>query len=204
VSGPADAAAGGPPLSRRDAVRAGVLAGAALAAGAACGPDRAPRPAPAGAAPDAPPPAPGRALDADDQALAEAIADTLLPDTAASPGARAAGAGPAMNLLLTDCYEADAQRRVVAGLAEFRALCQRRRGRDFAALPGAEREALLREIDAEAARAGDAHYFGLVRELALRAYFSSEVGMTRALRYVRVPGRWDGCVPLAPGQPAWG
>jgi hypothetical protein len=42
-----------------------------------------------------------------------------------------------------------------------------------------------------------------VRELALRAYFSSEVGMTQALRYVQTPGRWEGCVPLEPGQPAW-
>jgi hypothetical protein len=61
----------------------------------------------------------------------------------------------------------------------------------------------LREIDAEAQRAGDKHYFGLVRELALRAYFSSEIGMTKALRYVLVPGKWVGCVPLGAGQPAW-
>ncbi|HEX6060014.1 MAG TPA: gluconate 2-dehydrogenase subunit 3 family protein, partial [Gemmatimonadaceae bacterium] len=37
-----------------------------------------------------------------DQALAEEIADTLLPTTAASPGAEAAGVGPVMNRLLTD------------------------------------------------------------------------------------------------------
>ena len=53
-------------------------------------------------------------------------------------------------------------------------------------------------------RAGSAHWFGLVRELAERAYFSSEIGMTKARRWVLVPGRWIGCVPLAPGQPAWG
>jgi hypothetical protein len=63
---------------------------------------------------------------------------------------------------------------------------------------------LLREIDAEAQKAGETHYFPLVRELALRAYFSSEVGMTKATRYVLVPGRWVGCMPLKPGQPAWG
>jgi len=28
--------------------------------------------------------------------------------------------------------------------------------------------------------------------------------MTKALRYVMVPGKWVGCVPLSPGQPAWG
>jgi len=156
--------------------------------------------------------APG-VLTLDDQALVEEIADTLLPTTPASPGAKAAGAGPAINLLLTDCYEPEAQQRVVRGLKEFRARCRDRCGDGFASLPRREREQLLREFDAEARRveaatasqpAAGTHYFGLVRELALRAYFSSEVGMTQALRYVQTPGRWTGCVPLAPGQPAWG
>lgn len=183
-------------MNRREALRATtVLLGAAAAV--ACGPDADETPSQAAGA------GPG-VLNADDQALAELIADTLLPTTAASPGAKAAGAGAAINLLITDCYDAEAQRRLVRGLAEFRAACRSRRGAAFAALAAGDREQLLREIDGEAQRAGATHYFGLLRELALRAYFSSEVGMTRALRYVRVPGRWDGCVPLAPGQPAWG
>jgi hypothetical protein len=146
--------------------------------------------------------APG-VLTPDDQRLLEEIADTLLPTTAASPGAKAAGAGAAINLLLTDCYEPEAQRRVLGGLEEFRATCRRRCGDGFASMGRREREQLLRDVDAEAQKAGDAHWFGLVRELALRAYFSSEVGTTQALRYVPIPGRWTGCVPLAPGQPAW-
>lgn len=143
-------------------------------------------------------------LGADDQALAEEIADTLLPTTPSSPGAKAAGAGAAMQLLLTDCYDAKAQQRVVAGLERFRAACRDRHGSEFAALPRAQREQFLREADAEARKAGETHYFPLVRELANRAYFSSEIGMTKALRYIQTPGRWNGCIPLAPGQPAWG
>lgn len=219
-----------PPMNRRDALKAttatalGTLLGGALAAAGAltaCAPDPAKAPPAAGTPARA---ASAGVLSADDEALVAEIADTLLPATAASPGAKAAGAGPAINRLLTDCYEPAEQRRVVDGLGAFRAACRARHGAAFAALPAGERERLLRDLDAEARRAGsaraarmqaggthggdargdDAHYFGLVRELAERAYFSSEVGMTRALRYVRVPGRWDGCVPLAPGQPAWG
>ncbi len=109
-------------------------------------------------------------LTLDDQALIEEIADTLLPTTPASPGAKAAGAGAAINLLLTDCYETEAQRRVLQGLQEFRAICRDRCGAGFASLTPLERERLLCEIDAEAQQAG----------------------------------RWEGCIPLAPGQPAWG
>jgi hypothetical protein len=148
--------------------------------------------------------APSNVLTIDDQSLIEEIADTLLPSTPSSPGAKAAGAGAAINLLLTDCYEPEGQERIVNGLKDFRRMCRERCGGEFVALPQKERERVLREIDVEAQKAGPTHYFALVRELALRAYFSSQIGMTKALRYVMVPGRWVGCVPLAPGQPAWG
>src|ERR671920_2321452 len=55
----------------------------------------------------------GKVLSADDQNLIEEIADTLLPTTPSSPGAKAAGAGAAINLLLTDCYDPEAQKKVV-------------------------------------------------------------------------------------------
>ena len=61
----------------------------------------------------------------------------------------------------------------------------------------AERETVVRSVGRQA-------WFAPVRDLALGAYFSSEIGMTQALRYVRVPGKYVGCMPLAPGQPAWG
>ena len=184
-----------PPMNRREAVRAtAVVVGGVLVASsgllATCSRERGP--------------AFAGVLNDDDEALIEEIADTLLPDTPSSPGATAAGAGPAINLLLTDCYAPETQLLVVKGLADFRALCERRHGDDFASLPRAQREQLLRELDARAQVAtSPAHYFALLRELAVRAYFSSEVGMTRALRYTMNPGRWVGCVPLVPGQPAW-
>jgi Gluconate 2-dehydrogenase subunit 3 len=127
---------------------------------------------------------------ASDQALMEEIADTLLPTTAGSPGAKAAGTGAAMNLILSDCYKPADQRAVSDGLERFRA-------KNFLTLSRADREAFVRSVGKEA-------WFDPVRQLALGAYFSSQVGMTQALRYVRVPGKYVGCMPLAPGQPAWG
>ena len=183
-----------PPMNRREAVRAtGVVLGALLLTsnGLVLGCAREAAHTTEGV------------LTANDRALLEDVADTLLPTTRSSPGARAAGAGAAMNLLLTDCYEPEAQVRVVNGLAEFRKTCEARHHAEFAALTPAQREQLLREIDAVALRSKD-HYFDLVRELATRAYFSSETGMTKARRYILVPGKWVGCVPLSPGQPAWG
>lgn len=178
------------PMTRRDVLKATALAGGALIVPALL----------AGCAPD------GReaaSTTQDDQALLGDIADTLLPATTASPGARAAGVGVTMALLLADCESLDVQRRITTGLQAFRTTC-REHGGAFASLPQSERERLLREVDAEALQAGDAYWFAAVRELALNAYFSSEIGLTRAMRYVPIPGQYRGCVPLAPGQPAWG
>jgi hypothetical protein len=138
-----------------------------------------------------------------DQALLEDIADTLLPTTAASPGAKTAGVGATMILILTDCRPVDVQQEVSKGLAAFRAVC-RERGGEFGSLQPPERQRLLGGLDVAAQQAGETHWFAVVRELALQVYFSSEVGLTRAMRYELTPGRYDACVPLVPGQPAWG
>jgi hypothetical protein len=48
-----------------------------------------------------------------------------------------------------------------------------------------------------------AHYFRMMKELALLGYFTSEIGCTQAQRYLETPGRFDPCVPYVPGDKAW-
>jgi Gluconate 2-dehydrogenase subunit 3 len=187
------------PMTRRDAVKAtSLLVGGAWLTGtaalSACTRDT----RTSDSAPTA------RALTDAEVSLMEMVADTILPGTAASTGARAAGVGAAIQLLLTDCYPAAQQQRARDGLAALQTASAAAGLPSFAAALATDRTALLLRINAEASAAGETHWFHLLRELSQRAYFSSEVGMTKALRYVRVPGRWVGCVPLAPGQPAWG
>ena len=45
-------------------------------------------------------------------------------------------------------------------------------------------------------------YFRMMKELALLGYFTSEIGMTQAQRYVEAPGRYDPCIPYD-GKPSW-
>ncbi|MBC9931975.1 gluconate 2-dehydrogenase subunit 3 family protein [Chitinophaga qingshengii] len=47
------------------------------------------------------------------------------------------------------------------------------------------------------------HYFTMMRQLTLWGYFSSEVGMTKALRYMDTPGHYDGAYPYKKGDKAW-
>lgn len=182
------------PMTRREALKAATaLAGGVLVAPAIL----------TGCTPEGREAASG-GLILEDRALIEDIADTLLPTTTASPGAKAAGVGATIILILTDCHAPDVQQRVTEGLHELRATCRDRGAASFGSLTRSERERLLRELDAEAQKAGEAHWFAVTRQLALHAYFTSEIGLTRATRYALTPGRWEGCVPLVPGQPAWG
>jgi hypothetical protein len=48
-----------------------------------------------------------------------------------------------------------------------------------------------------------AHYFRMMKELALLGYFTSEIGYTQAMRWQETPGRFDPCVPYTPGDRAW-
>ena len=48
-----------------------------------------------------------------------------------------------------------------------------------------------------------AHYFKMMKELALLGYFTSEIGCTQAQRYIESPGRYDPCLPYAPGDKTW-
>jgi hypothetical protein len=43
----------------------------------------------------------------------------------------------------------------------------------------------------------------MMKELTLTGFFTSEVGATKALRYVAIPGRYEGCVPYTKGDKAW-
>ena len=83
-------------------------------------------------------------------------------------------------------------------------------GKSFMDIDAAQRKALLTEIDTEAKKymaekkgEDPKHYFRMMKELTLLGYFTSEIGATQALRYVAVPGKYEGCVPYKKGDRAW-
>jgi hypothetical protein len=39
--------------------------------------------------------------------------------------------------------------------------------------------------------------------LTLLGFFTSKPGATEALRYVPVPGKYEGCIPYSKGEKAW-
>ena len=150
------------------------------------------------------------AFSAADVALLDEIAETILPETS-TPGAKAAKTGAFMALSVTDVYTTENQSIFRDGLRKVDAACASAHGKSFMAATPAQRLTVLQALDREQQAAMDArqgndqprHYFRLMKELALLGYFTSEIGCTKALRYVESPGRFDPCAPHAPGDRSW-
>jgi hypothetical protein len=154
-----------------------------------------------------------------DIALLDEIAETILPATK-TPGAKAANTGAFMALMVTDSYRPAAQQIFRKGLRKVDEATRKAAGVSFLEATPVQRTAVLNVLDREQKRVMDAreasppadasaaadepaHYFRMMKELALLGYFTSKIGCTEALRYIESPGRYDPCLPYAPGEAAW-
>lgn len=153
-------------------------------------------------------------------ALLDEIAETILPATK-TPGAKAAKTGAFMALMVTDSYGPDERKIFREGMDKIEQAMQRANTVSFMQATPQQRLAVLATLDLEQKRVMDArgalvrqaanhdattepaHYFRMMKELALLGYFTSEIGCTQALRYVESPGRFDPCLPYTAGEPAW-
>lgn len=172
------------------------------------------------------------------------VADIIIPATD-TPGAKAAGVGPFIALMMKDCYPEDAQKAFVKGLEDLEDQSKSDFSKSFLEISAEQRQQLLsklrdktiaetkaeqealdkqKEADLEKQKtnpekarsqtenagvisilpkdkpATAPRFFAIARDLTLLGYFTSEIGATQALEYVYIPGRYDGCVDLKPGQ----
>ena len=160
------------------------------------------------------------AFTAADVALLDEIAETILPQTD-TPGAKAAATGAFMALMVTDAYTPAQQAVFRDGMRQLNAASAREFGAPFVAASAAQRLSLLERLDRERQAEFDAndvrltarapaapalpraHYFRMMKELALLGFFTSEIGYRQVMRYVETPGRFDPCAPYVPGEKAW-
>ena len=135
--------------------------------------------------------------DADVELLDE-IAETIFPETD-TPGAKAAGVGPFIALMVTDVYSPQDQGVFKEGLATIDRECQQAYGKNFVELSSAERRSIAERLDREQFDAGDAvHFFRMLKELTVLGFFTSETAYNEILEYVETPGHYDGCRDLGP------
>lgn len=154
-------------------------------------------------------PAPIGTFSVEDQQWLDEVADTILPTTAKSPGAKAAATGPFMALMVTDTYTPEDQQIFRDGMTKLEEACKAKHGAGFMTATPEQRTALLTELDKEqfefqkTRKEQPQHYFRMMKELALLGFFTSEIGCTQAMRYKETPGTYEPCVPYTKGETSW-
>jgi hypothetical protein len=124
------------------------------------------------------------------------LVDVVLPATD-SPAASAADTHYFIDLAMSACANDETQKTFRAGLAALGK-------QNFASLAPDGKVALLKARAAADMPLGyDQSFFKILKDYTLTGYFLSEVGATKALAYERVPGGFQGDLPLAANQKAW-
>jgi hypothetical protein len=145
----------------------------------------------------------------EDISFLDEVGDTIIPATD-TPGAKDAKIGEFMHTIVRDCYNKTDQDIFIAGMGKLNEASKSMNGKYFLESTPEARKNLLITLDKEqkdyTARKKETdppHYFRMIKELTIWGYFTSEPGATKALRYVAVPGRYEGCIPYKKGDKAW-
>lgn len=147
----------------------------------------------------------------DEKVFAE-FADIIVPTTKSSAGAKAAGLGKFIPMMMQDCYPKEKQTSFAKGFKELQDKSMVDFKKSYATLTVPERTKLMVDLrtmslaqkDTKSEENKDLVYFFITaRDLTLLGYYSSEIGCTKAREYVLIPGRYDGNAPLKPGQKSW-
>lgn len=171
----------------------------------------------------------GFAFSADYKNLVAEIAEIIIPKTS-TPGAKDAGVGPFIEMMLKDCYTPLQQEHFKKGLDTLEEEAKKLTGgKSFLEASKEQQTELLKKMEAAAkeelkqkeqtkkqvdaetgltketkgAKEIPVPFFKLMKELTLLGYFTSEQGATKALAYDPVPGKYVGCIKMEPGQKTW-
>jgi hypothetical protein len=158
--------------------------------------------------------------------MLDEVGETIIPTTN-TPGAKATKIGEFMRIIVTDCYTESEQEAFTKGLKQLEEASEKTYDRSFVSITPEERHKLLLTLEAEARdfnkkRDDDdklkreqaksdkkkfvgspSHYYTMMKQLTLWGYFSSEIGAKQALRYLPIPGKYDGNYAYAKGDRAW-
>jgi hypothetical protein len=139
-----------------------------------------------------------------DIAFLDEIGEAIIPTTD-TPGAKATKIGEFMQMMVKDTYNAEQQQTFLDGLNYIKKDFKSSKGKDFMDASVEERTEYLNELKVKAANTEEKGpaVVGMLRDLTVLGYFTSEIGATQQLRFIEVPGRYDGCIDYTPGERAY-
>lgn len=143
-----------------------------------------------------------------------ALAETIIPATPDSPGARDTGVADFIARMVRYCTIRKEQNRFIEGLKSLQSHCQSRYGQPYEHCAEAKQEEALARAEASGRGMGGMagkvqtrllgrSFFTLLKAYTVEGYCTSQPGATKGLAYLYIPGSYKGCIPLLPGQRSW-
>lgn len=158
------------------------------------------------------------------------LAEAILPATN-TPGAKLAGVGSFIPVYVRDCYTEPQQQAFIDGFAKLDEKSKEFQGKPFEELSAEQRTLVAHALEKEAKAYNEKqneetkeyreknelkqnqlyhelelpppHWFTLFKQITMTGFFNSEMGCTQALRYVKIPGKYDGDLPYKKGDRAY-
>lgn len=151
----------------------------------------------------------------DDVSLLNELGECIIPRTD-TPGAKDANVGEIMAVMVADCYTRQEREIFKRGLLKINVLAKQKHQKNYISLSADQRFAIASELDQEAREYNgentqplestgkpSPHFFSMIKQLVLFGFFTSEIGATKVLRHVAIPGSYDGEIPYKKGDRAW-
>lgn len=134
----------------------------------------------------------------DQYSLIDELSEIILPRTERSPGAKDAKVAQFVDTFVSHCYAEDKHAKLITDIATIENYSLERYSQAFQSLKQEDKIGLVSQLEANS----DKSYFRL-KPLFLFGYFTSQQGVTEALRYVAVPGSFEGHIDYKGGDRAW-
>jgi len=138
------------------------------------------------------------------QAVAE-LAEGIIPATD-TPGAKQALVERFIDKMLEGFLPDNEKSAFLKGIDQISQRAQSQFSKSLVDCTPEERDQILSHSADEAKKAGksgDRPFFVVLKQLTLLGFFTSEPGATQVLNYDRLPGGFDGCVPLNQVGKTW-
>ncbi|SKC62449.1 gluconate 2-dehydrogenase subunit 3 family protein [Ohtaekwangia koreensis] len=140
---------------------------------------------------------------AEDQGiLVTQVADIIIPKTD-TPGAKEVGVPGFIDLMMKDVYAKEEQEKYITSMKAFNDAAEKEHGDPFIELSAEKQTAFVKKLHDEVVKDHSENapayrsFLMTTKELTMLGFFTSEVGATKVLQYVAVPGSYKGCIPLS-------
>lgn len=135
-------------------------------------------------------------IDSEQEKLLEELMEAILPKTS-TPGAKDIYAHLFALKMLDDCYKKEDRQKFVSGMEQFVKKAKTELDVSFVKATPAQRQTLLRKIEADKDSREDlAYFYSTTKRLTIQAYTTSQYYLTKVQVYEMVPSRYHGCVPV--------